>query len=52
MILNETFSQTSFSISDIDDNSDFQVINVNAKVLSVGQQSTLKVRGKNNQLSK
>ena len=43
---NETFSQTTFSISDIDDISDFQAINVNAKVLSVGQQSTLKVRGK------
>ena len=43
---NETFSQTTFSISDMDDISDFQAINVNAKVLSVGQQSTLKVRRK------
>lgn len=43
---NETFSQTTFSISDIDDISNFQAINVNAKVLSVGKQSTLKVRGK------
>lgn len=43
---NETSSQTTFSISDIDDISDFQAINVNAKILSVGQQSTLKVRGK------
>ena len=41
---NDTFSQTTFSISDIDDISDFQAINVNAKVLSVGEQSTLKVR--------
>lgn len=40
------FSQTTFSISDIDDISNFQAVNVNANVLSVGKQSTLKVRGK------
>ena len=35
-----------FPYSDTGDISDFQAINVNAKVLSIGNQSTLKVRGK------
>lgn len=43
---NDSFSQTTFPIIDIDDISNYQAINVNAKVLSVGKQSTIRVRGK------
>lgn len=43
---NDAFSQTTFPIADISQISDFQAINVNAKVLSVGKQSIVNVRGK------
>ena len=38
---NDAFSHITFHIADISQISDFQAINVNEKVLSVGKQSTV-----------